>query len=247
MNPKNGLIKTYTFDVFRYDAQRDAEPRFQRYALSAKGETSVLEALLTIQSEQDPTLAFRYACRGAVCGSCAMAINGKLNLACRVLLKDIEGTRIVVEPLPHFDVLKDLIVDMTPFWEKYARIEPWLHKELKGEKENRVDDAEMEKIGQYVNCILCAICYGACPVIKRNEKFTGPAALAQLNRFLADPREERNPESLDRQDLNEGVWGCHTTMRCIDACPKNVRPTDGIEGARRKLVSQKFKKLLGRR
>lgn len=247
MNQENESIKTYTFDVFRYDAQRDAEPRFQRYELAASGGTSVLEALLTIQSEQDPTLAFRYACRGAVCGSCAMAINGKLDLACRVLLKNIEGTRIVVEPLPHFNVLKDLIVDMAPFWEKYVRIEPWLHKELKGEKENPVNDADMEKIGPYVNCILCAICYGACPVMKQNEKFTGPAALAKLHRFLTDPREERSNESLDREDSHEGLWGCQTIMRCIDACPKNVRPTDGIEGARRKLVSQKFKKLLGRR
>jgi len=121
-NPKNEHTRMYRFEILRYDASRDDEPRFQAYQVAAQANMSVLEALLKIQDEQDPSLAFRYACRGAVCGSCAMAINGKLNLACRVQLKNLHTNRVILEPLPRFEILKDLVVDMDLFWEKYQRI-----------------------------------------------------------------------------------------------------------------------------
>jgi succinate dehydrogenase/fumarate reductase iron-sulfur protein len=232
----------FRFEILRYDAAQGNEPRFQAYELAPDKNMSVLEALLEIQDKQDPTLAFRYSCRGAVCGSCAMSINGKLDLACRVLLGRLSANRVVIEPLPNLTILRDLVVDMDPFWEKYERVRPWLHAEIRGEKESRVSEAQRQRIDQYVNCILCGLCYAACPLMKSNERFTGPAALAKLYRFLADSRDQRDGATLDQENSHEGAWGCHTITRCIDACPKQVRPTDGIEGVRRKLVVHKFKK-----
>ena len=212
---------------------------------------TVLEALLQIQDEQDGTLAFRYSCRGAVCGSCAMLINGKFDLACRVQLQNAPsssgqvGTEtLVLEPLPNLDIIKDLVVDMEPFWDALRQIQPWLHEVTNpAEKERLMSPREREKIDQYVNCILCAACYGSCPVLARDERYLGPAALAKLYRFVADSRDSRGDETLKIANKESGVWGCDTVLRCIDACPKNVRPTDGIEALRRNLVVRKFRKL----
>ncbi|MFH1264101.1 MAG: 4Fe-4S dicluster domain-containing protein, partial [Planctomycetota bacterium] len=169
--------------------------------------------------------------------------NGKLNLACRVQLKNLHTKRIVLEPMPRLEILKDLVVDMAPFWAKYERVRPWLHARVSGAKESRMSEAERGKIDQYVNCILCGLCYAACPVVSSNEGFTGPAALAKLYRFWADSREKRDGSTLEQENAHEGMWGCHTITRCIQACPKNVRPTDGIEGVRRKLLRHKLKKV----
>ncbi len=247
MNPKNENTKTLRFEVFRYDASDDGEPYFQTYEVVPQSHMSVLEALLAIQDEQDPSLAFRYACRGAICGSCAMSINGKLDLACRVQLKNIKTDRVVIEPLPKFEIIKDLVVDMDRFWEKYERVQPWLHGELSGEKESLVSEEDREKIDQFVNCILCGICNASCPVIASNENFTGPAALAKLERFLGDSREDRGPETLRQEATHDGVFGCHTVTRCIETCPKNVRPTDGITALRRRALADKLKHPFGGR
>lgn len=242
MNPKSELTRTVRFEIFRYDASAGDEPRLVAYDLPVRGDISVLEALLLIRDEQDPTLAFRYSCRGAVCGSCAMSIGGRPQLACRVLLKNLPGDRVVVEPMPGYEIIKDLVVDMDPFWEKYERVRPWLHAATAEAAESRMSERERQRVDQYVNCILCGLCYAACPVVKLDPRFTGPAALAKLYRFLADSRERRGGEELEAEDSSAGMWGCHTITRCIDACPKHVRPTDGIEGVRRKLLVHKFKK-----
>ena len=173
-----------------------------------------------------------------------MSINGKLNLACRVQLDTLTTDRVVLEPLPGLEVIKDLVVNMTPFWEKYERVQPWLHAHVSAGKETRMSEAEREQIDQYVHCILCGSCYAACPAQKSNEAFTGPAALAQLYRFLADSREDRDGQSLQQEDSADGLWGCRTIMRCVEVCPKEVRPADGIRGARRELVSQKVRRLV---
>ena len=207
----------------------------------------MLEVLLQIRDEQEPGLAFRYACRGAVCGSCAMSINGKLNLACRVQLGDLPTNHVVLEPLPRFEIIKDLVVELDTFWEKYEHVRPWLHAEISGSEESRMTERQRRRIDQYVNCILCGLCYASCPVVSYNDNFTGPAALAKLNRFLADSREDRPGDTLEQENASDGVWGCHTITRCIQACPKNVRPTDGIESLRRKLLADKMKQAFAKR
>jgi succinate dehydrogenase / fumarate reductase iron-sulfur subunit len=233
------------FEILRYDAAKEAPPWFQAYDVSVPPDTSVLEALLRIQDEQDPSLAFRYSCRGAICGSCAMSVNGRLQLACRVQLKNLASDHVVLEPLPRFEVVKDLVVDMTPFWEKYERIKPWLHADTSREQVGGMSEAQRERIDQYVNCILCGLCQAACPVASSSPNFTGPAALAKLYRFLADPRERRPASSIEGENTDHGAWACHTITRCISVCPKNVRPTDGIAGVRRKLLVEKLRKLPG--
>jgi succinate dehydrogenase / fumarate reductase, iron-sulfur subunit len=207
---------------------------------------TVLECLLAIQDEQDGSLAFRYSCRSAVCGSCAMCLNGSITLACKTQVQDIiVGSQILIEPLPNFEVLKDLVVDMKPFWDALERIEPWLHENGEcPEKERLVSPKCMDKLDQYINCILCAACYGACKVLGRDKDSLGPAASAKLFRFIEDPRDARDLSFLDRFGDQQGVWGCDTLFRCVDACPKNVRPTDAIAGLRRKMVVHKMKRLL---
>ncbi len=222
MNPKNGRTKTWRFEVLRYDGASAAPPQFQTYETAADRQMSVLEALAKIQDEQDPSLSFRYCCRGAVCGSCGMSINGKLNLACRVQLQALPAGRVVLEPLPGFEVLKDLVVEMGPFWDKYERIRPWLHAEISAAQECRMTELERERIDQYIHCILCGLCYSACPAVRFDPAFTGPAALAKLRRFLADARDHRGGETFQAEDSEQGAWGCRTIMKCVDVCPKDV-------------------------
>jgi succinate dehydrogenase / fumarate reductase iron-sulfur subunit len=146
-----------------------------------------------------------------------------------------------VEPLPNLEIQKDLAVNMEPFWKAYEEIQPWLHVQgLLPEKEYRVSEKERSRIDQFINCILCACCYGSCPAVSRDPDYLGPAALAKLYRFRGDTRDRRENALLKRVDSPRGVWGCDTVFRCIEACPKEVRPTDGIAALRRDLIVRKF-------
>jgi len=235
----------YIFKIFRFDPEKDKEPYFQEYEYDFLPSASVLEALMTIRNELDSSLSFRYSCRGAVCGSCGMIINGKPDLACRVKLGTLNTNEIVIEPLTNFEIIKDLVVDMEPFWKAYREIKPYLYpKNESPEKEHKISEKTMEKIYQFVNCILCACCYSACPVVSKDENYLGPAALAKLYRFVRDPRDHRPYSFLKKINTQEGAWGCHTIFKCVEACPKDVRPVDGIEGIRRKLVVEKLKRFL---
>lgn len=237
-----------TFKILRFDAQKDKRPHFQVYGHAPMPHETVLEALKEIRDQQDPSLSFRYSCREAVCGSCSMVINGRIALACRTQVSDLGSDEVVIEPLPNLEIQKDLIVDLKPFWEAYRRIEPFL--QAPGdvpEKGHLVAEKDMEKVFQYITCILCACCYSACPVATRDGRYAGPAALAKLYRFTIDPRDRRPFSTLDRVDGPDGVWGCDTVFRCNDVCPKDVRPADGIEGLRRKIIAGKTKRLFGRK
>ena len=238
---------TYTFKILRYDTKEsDKEPRFESYRIKVIPGLTVLAMLLRIRDEIDGTLSFRCSCRSAICGSCAMVINGKIDLACRTQVATFGTDTIILEPLPNFEVIKDLVVDMTPFWQMYEKIQPYLiRKSSTGEKEIYQSEKDRKKIDQFVNCILCACCYGACPVLNRDAQYAGPAALAKLQRFLSDSRDERSAKVLDMFNNEKGVWGCDTIFRCIDACPKDVRPTDGIVGLRKTMLKNKAKKMLG--
>lgn len=248
--PTEGRTQEFTFRVFRYQPDAGPAPRFDTFKLAVAPGTTVLAALLRIQRECDPSLAFRFSCRGAVCGACAITINGRCGLACRTQLSSLGGGDVVLEPLPHLDVIRDLVVDMTPFWEKYRRVQPWLHAAMSGAdkrpappvRENPQSPAEFHRIEQYVNCILCACCYGACKVLARQDGYLGPAALARLLRFVEDSRDHRDPAVLLALGNEEkGIWGCDTLFRCIDACPKDVRPADAIAGLRRRSILNRLR------
>jgi succinate dehydrogenase / fumarate reductase iron-sulfur subunit len=234
----------YLFRLLRFDPGKDKNPYFQDFSYVCEGRKSVLDALMEIRNEQDCSISFRYSCREAICGSCAMVINGNFNLACRTNLESLRSSSVVVEPLPNLEIQKDLVVDMDPFWEALGKIEPYLHGgEIQPEKGYRVDDRDMDRIFQYVNCVLCGCCYSACPVAARDERYLGPAALAKLYRFVRDPRDIRPFSLWSRINTEAGVWGCDTVFKCNEACPKDVRPADGIEALRRKLVVEKIKRL----
>jgi succinate dehydrogenase / fumarate reductase iron-sulfur subunit len=244
------LIKAsaYTFKILRYDAKEpDRAPRFATYRINVIPGLTVLSVLLRIRDELDGTLSFRSSCRSAVCGSCGMVINGKIDLACRTQVATFNTDTIILEPLPNLEVIRDLVVNMTPFWQMYEKIQPYLiRRSPVPEKEIPQSEAERQRIDQYVNCILCACCYGACPVLAREEGYLGPAAAAKLERFALDSRDERGGTALEIVNNEKGVWACDTVFRCIDACPKDVRPTDAIVGLRKALVKNRFKKLVGK-
>jgi succinate dehydrogenase / fumarate reductase iron-sulfur subunit len=237
----------YIFRILRFDPKKDEYPHFQDFSYAIEEKRSILEALMDIRNEQDCSLSFRYSCREAICGSCAMVINGNFDLACRTDLGALKSSTVIVEPLPNLEIQKDLVVDMDPFWEALYKIEPYLHGEtVPPEKGHRVDDREMDRIFQYVNCILCGCCYAACPVATRDERYLGPAALAKLCRFVKDPRDQRPFSLWSRVNTEAGVWGCDTVFKCNEVCPKDVRPADGIEALRRKLVVEKIRRLFKR-
>jgi len=232
----------YTIKILRYDGNEPArEAAFQSYQIRVIPGLTVLAILLRIRDEIDGTLSFRSSCRSAVCGSCAMVINGRIDLACRTQIASFGTDTIVLEPLPNMEIIKDLVVDMTPFWTMYEKVQPWLiRKSVDPEKEIDQSEEERRRIDQFVNCILCASCYGACPVLSRNSNYIGPAALAKLERFVLDSRDERSGGDIEIVNTENGVWACDTILRCIDACPKDVRPTDSIVGLRKELLRRKI-------
>ncbi len=231
-----------TLHILRGDPTQDVEPRFATFDVPVEARMTVLAALQWIQDNVDGTLAFRYSCRGAVCGSCAMVINGEIDLACHSHLADLPR-EVTLEPLPNLPVLKDLIVDMTGFWDAWAAVKPYLISEgTAPEKENLQSPGDRDRIEQFINCILCASCYASCPVRQDNPTYIGPAALATLNRFADDSRDSRGKAVLDGVNDGNGLWGCRMVLRCIDVCPKDIRPADGIA----KLRTRALGRLLGR-
>lgn len=237
----------YTFKILRYDAKEpERNASFSSYRVRVIPGLTVLTVLMRIRDELDGTLAFRSSCRAATCGSCAMVINGKLDLACRTQVTSCNSETIILEPLPNFDIIRDLVVDLTPFWTMYERIKPYLvRSSADPEKEIVQSPDDRKRIDQFVNCILCACCYGACEALRREPDYMGPAALAKLQRFMLDSRDERPARFLELVNSGRGVWGCDTLLRCIDACPKEVRPTDAIVGLRKTLVKYRMRRAFG--
>lgn len=234
------------------------ESGYDTFEIEPKPGMTVLEALFHIQDRLDPSLSFRYSCRGAVCGACAVMINKFPSLACRTQLEELlrgmelpklkpypaieEGeswdleNEILVEPLPHLPVIKDLVVDMDKFYEAYKAIEPvFKPKEDPPQKERTMDPEHVKELENYTNCILCAACYGACPVENELPEFLGPAALAKLYRFAIDPREDKEGYRLKLADSKKGWHGCEFHANCKQVCPKGVTPNLAIGKARQKL------------
>lgn len=238
---------TYAVKILRVDGKKpDETPRFQVYRVKALPGLTVLSILNRIRDEIDGTLSFRSSCRSAVCGSCAMVINGRIDLACRTQIASFGTKTILLEPLPNMEIIKDLVVDMATFWNMYEKVKPYLFRESSDpRREIGQSEEERSRIDRSVNCILCASCYGACPVISRNPDYLGPAALVKLERFILDSRDERPDDFLETFNNEKGLWGCDTILRCIDACPKDLRPTDSIISLRKTLVKQKVRKLFG--
>lgn len=230
-----------TLRVFRFDPDVDKEPRFDTFEVSARPGMTVLEALFDILDNQDGSLAFRYTCRGAVCGSCAMFINGSYRLACQTQLANLKGV-ILVNPLPHVGIIKDLVVDMDPFFQNYERVMPYLLNDSPPPEKERIQSvAQRKKFDEMIDCILCGSCYSSCPMVWTNKSYLGPSALTKAYRFVADSRDDAVKERLAIVGGEDGVFRCRTIFNCVEACPKKINPTYSIQELKKKTVVNRLK------
>ncbi|MDE2613397.1 MAG: succinate dehydrogenase iron-sulfur subunit [Burkholderiales bacterium] len=225
------------FQIYRYDPDQDDKPRMQSYSVELDGsERMLLDALIKLKA-QDPTLAFRRSCREGVCGSDAMNINRKNGLACLTNMRTLPET-IVLKPLPGLPVVRDLIVDMTQFFDQYHSIKPYLINDTPPpEKERRQSPEEREELDGLYECILCACCSTACPSFWWNpDKYVGPAGLLQAYRFLADSRDEATGARLDNLADPYRLYRCYDIMNCVDVCPKGLNPSRAISKIKEMMV-----------
>jgi succinate dehydrogenase / fumarate reductase iron-sulfur subunit len=218
--------------IKRFNPESDDSPYFQEYSVEASPNDRLLDALMHVKRFQDGTLGFRKSCAHGVCGSDAMRINGKDGLACKTLIKDLtaEGDdTVTIEPLRHFPVQRDLIVDQSEFFQKYRAVKPYLiNDQLPAEKERIQSQEERMVFDDTTNCILCASCYSACPIPEDHPAFIGPAAIAQAYRFLADSRDQGLKERIQALDQPDGVWPCRNHFRCTQSCPRSILITKRI-------------------
>ena len=249
--PKNSVVskgKTFkaeharnirVFEVYRWDPDTNENPRIDSYEIDMDDcGPMVLDAILKIKNEIDSSLSFRRSCREGVCGSCAMNINGKNTLACTKAISDYNGA-ITIYPLPHMEVIKDLVADMTHFFEQYAAIKPWLSNdgEAPAAAERTQSIAERAKLDGLYECVLCACCSTSCPSYWWNgDEYLGPAILLQAYRWLADSRDNNDKERLEQLDDTFKLYRCHTIMNCTDTCPKGLNPAKAIAEIKKLMV-----------
>ena len=225
-----------TFKIFRFDPEVDRESRYQTYQIFAEPQERILDCLNRIRWEQDGTLGYRMSCGHGVCGSDAMKINGRCALACQKLVKDYADPEVLIEPLPSFKVLKDLIVDMDPFLEKVRLIRPYLISQTPPpEKERRQGQEEGDNLKEVIRCILCACCTAACPVTVENERYLGPAPFVWAFRYIFDSRDDQTLERLRQVDSPDGVWDCVNHFECTRVCPKEIPVTKSINRIKREI------------
>lgn len=233
-------IKNVSLSIYRFNPEVDDKPYMQDYLLTidAKSDPMVLTLLEKIKAEQDPTLSYRRSCREGVCGSDGMNINGNNGLACITHLSKLNTDKIVIRPLPGFPIIRDLVVDMSQFYQQYERVEPYLqNKDVPPARERLQTPEERDKLDGLYECILCACCTSSCPSFWWNpEKFVGPAGLLQARRFLADSRDTAAEHRLGKLQDPFSVFRCRTIMNCANVCPKGLNPTKAIGEIRKQML-----------
>jgi succinate dehydrogenase / fumarate reductase iron-sulfur subunit len=246
---ENNLEKKAIVRIQRFNPDKDKKPYYQKFELIYTRDTTLLDALHEIKAHQDGSLTYRRSCRHAICGSCAMNVNGKNMLVCNSPLQNHLNRKGVVtfRPLPYLPIIKDLVVDRTKFWEQYMRVKPWLITSGDDpEKEYRVSPEEVAALNTAETCIMCGACYSACTVVGTSENYIGPHALLKSFLRVLDPRDVGASERLIEVGTQEGAFRCHTIFNCIDACPKNLDPTKAIETlrnlAQKRLAFEEMKK-----
>ena len=237
-------MTTATIRVQRFNPDDDHKPKLVSYTIDIESDTTILDALEQIKEEQDGSLTYRRSCRHAICGSCAMNVNGKNTLVCnRPIAQHLDRrNRITIRPLPYLPIIKDLVVDRTRFWEQYLRVKPWLIPPADTpEKEYRMTPEEVDALLDAEKCIMCGACFSACPIVALNNKYIGPHALQKQYMRVMDPRDSATAERLDEVEQHDGIYGCRTVGTCITDCPKGLNPTQTISTLRKiALKRQKF-------
>ncbi|MEV0177955.1 succinate dehydrogenase iron-sulfur subunit [Streptomyces sp. NPDC050625] len=234
---------TVTFRVRRFNPEVSAEAAWEDFQLEIDPKERVLDGLHKIKWDLDGTLTFRRSCAHGICGSDAMRINGKNRLACKTLIKDINPEKpITVEPIKGLTVLKDLVVDMEPFFQAYRDVMPFLvTKETNEPTRERLQSAEdRERFDDTTKCILCAACTSSCPVFWNDGQYFGPAAIVNAHRFIFDSRDEAGEQRLEILNDRDGVWRCRTTFNCTDACPRGIEVTKAIAEVKKALITRRF-------
>ena len=236
-----GAKRVKKFNVYRWNPDDGLNPRMDTFEVDLdQCGPMVLDALIKIKNEIDPTVTFRRSCREGVCGSCAMNIDGTNTLACTKSLHDCEGD-VNITPLPHMEVVKDLVPDMTHFYAQYASIEPWLKSETPtpSDGERLQSKEDREKIDGLYECILCACCSTSCPSYWWNgDRYLGPAVLLQAYRWIIDSRDEHTGERLDNLEDPFRLYRCHTIMNCTNTCPKGLNPAKAIGEIKKLMVER---------
>jgi succinate dehydrogenase / fumarate reductase iron-sulfur subunit len=224
------------FKIFRFDPEMDREPGFRNYRVKAEPTDRILDCLNRIRWEQDGSLSFRMSCGHGVCGSDAMRINGRCGLACQKLVRDYEGDEVILEPLPSFRVIKDLVVDMELFLRRVSMIRPYLISSTPPpERERKQSQKDNNRINEVIRCILCACCTAACPVTGENERYLGPATFVQAFRYIFDSRDDETVERLKQVDFPDGAWACVNHFECTRVCPKEIPVTKSINAIKREI------------
>lgn len=235
--------KVVNLRVYRRNPKQGKSSHFDKFEVPIQRWTTVLDALLHAKSYLDNSIAIRYSCRMASCGSCGMKINGIPRLACYTKVSEIDEDIITCEPLPNFPIIRDLVTDFSDFFEHHRSMEPFIHNPNANivDKNNLTEfiqsPEDVEKYLQFSYCIKCGLCYSACPSVGSDTKFPGPQALAQAYRYVADNRDDATQSRLDIVDNKHGIWRCHFAGSCSVVCPKGVDPALGIQLLRGHLVS----------
>lgn len=214
--------------IYRYNPETDKKPHYEKYTLEAEATDRVLDLLNQVKWYQDGTLAYRRSCAHGICGSDAVRINEVNRLACKVLVKDV-GRKITVEPLLGMAVIKDLIVDMEPFFEQYRSVMPYFVNDEPPPEGERIQSPEQRaRFDDTTKCILCAACTTSCPSFWASEEYVGPAAMVQAHRFIYDSRDRAAAERLQILNNRTGIWRCHDIFNCTDACPRDIEITKAL-------------------
>jgi succinate dehydrogenase / fumarate reductase iron-sulfur subunit len=223
--------------IFRFNPELDRKPHYERYQLEGEPTDRVLDLLENIKGTLDGTLSFRRSCAHGICGSDAMRINGQNKLACKALVREV-GAKITIEPILGLKVIKDLIVDMEPFFENYRSVLPYLVNDEPAPLTERLQSPEQrERFDDTTKCILCACCTTSCPSFWANEQYVGPAAIVTAHRFIFDSRDRAAEDRLKVLGSQFGVYRCHTIFNCTVSCPREIEVTKAIGEVKRAIAS----------
>ncbi|MFF0433248.1 succinate dehydrogenase iron-sulfur subunit [Streptomyces sp. NPDC004327] len=233
---------TVTLRIRRFNPEVSDAAVWEDFQIEIDPKERVLDALHKIKWDLDGTLTFRRSCAHGICGSDAMRINGKNRLACKTLIKDINPEKpITVEAIKGLTVMKDLVVDMEPFFQAYRDVMPFLVTKGNEPTRERLQSAEdRERFDDTTKCILCAACTSSCPVFWNDGQYFGPAAIVNAHRFIFDSRDEAGEQRLEILNDKDGVWRCRTTFNCTDACPRGIEVTKAIQEVKRALITRRF-------